>query len=281
MRQPFSFTLCSDDYAIAPGVSRGIIEAVEAGAVTATSVMTTSAWWPESAAALARVAERCDIGVHLNLTLGAPLGAMPTLAPQGRLPTIGTLLKLGRSRRLPLGEIADEIDRQLERFVAVLGRPPDHVDGHQHVQALPAIRPLIFDALARRGWRPALRDSADHLLRIVGRGTTLKKALGVAFIAQDFARQAKRHGLPVNDGFAGFSSFDRAAPYGTLFRRFLRCPGPNHLVMCHPGYVDDQLRALDPVLETREQELAFFTSADFRAALGDANAEVRRFARPI
>lgn len=277
MPKPFAFTLCADDYAIAPGVSRGIIEAVEAGAVTATSVMTTSHWWPDSAGALARVAERCDIGLHLNLTLGAPLGAMATLAPDGRLPTIGTLLRLGRGKRLPLREIAGEIDRQMERFVTVMGRPPDHVDGHQHVQALSAIRPLLFDALARRGWHPALRDSADRPFRVIGRGTTLKKALGLTFIAQDFGRQAAQRAFPVNDGFAGFSSFDASAPYGGLFRRFLRCPGSRHLVMCHPGYVDKHLRSLDPVLETREQELAFFTSPDFKAALAEANARVRRF----
>jgi predicted glycoside hydrolase/deacetylase ChbG (UPF0249 family) len=30
--------------------------------------------------------------------------------------------------------------------------------------------------------------------------------------------------------------------------------------MCHPGYVDEDLKALDPVTTTREQELAFLLS---------------------
>jgi predicted glycoside hydrolase/deacetylase ChbG (UPF0249 family) len=30
--------------------------------------------------------------------------------------------------------------------------------------------------------------------------------------------------------------------------------------MCHPGHVDDELKALDPVTITREQELAFLLS---------------------
>ena len=277
MLKPFSFTLCADDYGIAPGVSRGIIEAIEAGAVTATSAMTTSPWWPEGAGALTRVSDRCDIGLHVNLTAGEPLGPMPMLAPDGKLPTIGTLLRRGRAGSLPLSEIAGEIERQMDRFVAVHGRPPDHVDGHQHVQALSAIRPILFEALRRRGWRPALRDSADHLFRIVGRGTTLKKALGVTFIAQDFGRQATRHGFAINDGFAGYSSFDVTRPYGDLFHRFLRYPGAHHLVMCHPGYVDDALRQVDPVLDARERELAFLTSPGFTHALESAGAEVRRF----
>jgi predicted glycoside hydrolase/deacetylase ChbG (UPF0249 family) len=37
-------------------------------------------------------------------------------------------------------------------------------------------------------------------------------------------------------------------------RRFLEMPGQRHLVMCHPGHVDDTLRRLDPVVESRETE---------------------------
>ncbi|MGE0195710.1 MAG: hypothetical protein AB7P48_08810, partial [Methylocystis sp.] len=32
------------------------------------------------------------------------------------------------------------------------------------------------------------------------------------------------------------------------------------LIMCHPGHVDEDLRKLDPVTITREQELAFLLS---------------------
>jgi hypothetical protein len=37
--------------------------------------------------------------------------------------------------------------------------------------------------------------------------------------------------------------------------------------MCHPGHVDDELAALDPVLVTRETELAFLLSDDFTKML--------------
>ena len=52
MPRAFSFSLCADDYAMTPGVSRGILEALDAGALSATSVMTTSETWPDAAAAL-------------------------------------------------------------------------------------------------------------------------------------------------------------------------------------------------------------------------------------
>jgi predicted glycoside hydrolase/deacetylase ChbG (UPF0249 family) len=216
MSKTFAFSLCADDYAMTPGVSRGILEALDAGALSATSVMTTSPWWPESAQALRPHVGHADIGLHLNLTLGTPLGPMPVLAPDGTLPDIRTLLRLQRAKQLPLDEIAAEIDRQCERFATVFGRPPDHVDGHQHIQALRMIRPLVFEALDRRDWRPWLRDSSDRVWRIPWRGG-LKKALALCVVAEGYGSQVSRRGFTSNDGFAGYSPFDPSLDYGVVF----------------------------------------------------------------
>ena len=83
-------------------------------------------------------------------------------------------------------------------------------------------------------------------------------------------------GLVGNDGFAGFSSFRAADDYAAQFERFLVAPGRQHLVMCHPGFVDDDLRRLDPVLETREHELRFLISARFRELLARRGASLAR-----
>ena len=61
-------------------------------------------------------------------------------------------------------------------------------------------------------------------------------------------------------GLAGFSSFRPDRDYARAFESYLRAPGRRHLVMCHPGYVDEDLKAQDPVTTTREQELAFLLS---------------------
>ena len=262
--------LCADDYAMTPGVSAGILEALEAGAISATSVMTTSPWWPETAPALRPHAAQADIGLHLNLTLGAPLASMPRLAPDGRLPNIGALMRLSRRRALPQDEIAEEIGRQMDRFVEVAGRAPDHVDGHQHVHVLAGIAPLVLEAIARRNWRCWMRDSGDTLWRILARRSTLKKAIGLAVLSDGFRNRAAGAGLKSNDGFAGFSAFDPAASYARQFAHYLISPGPRHLVMCHPGRIDDALRKLDPVVETREQELRFLLSRDLTRTLDKA-----------
>lgn len=256
------------------GVSTGILEAAHAGRVGAASAMTNMGDWPRAARAWARADPPADLGLHVNLSLGAPLGPMPTFAPGDVLPGIGTIL---RSPNVSREEIAAEIGRQVDAFRAQAGHWPTHVDGHQHVHALPAIRPALFDALRQRGLSGvSLRDSGDALGRILLRRSAPRKAVGVAFLTRGFARDARRVGFVCNDGFAGFSAFDPAADMRALFASFLRAPGPGHLVMCHPGHIDDALRSLDPVTDAREAELQFLLSPAWPDLMREMGARLRR-----
>lgn len=264
--------LCADDYAFTPAVSAGIREALAAGRLTATSVMTTRPGWPGEAGALKAVLGDAEAGVHLTLSVGAPLGPMPDFAPGGGFPALGPTIKNALAGSLPLGEIAAEIDRQLDAFEAAFGAPPGFIDGHQHVQVLPGIRGALFDAIARRGWekRLWLRDSADSPLRVMRRGIETRKALTVAALARGFAAAARKRGLAVNQGFSGFSSFDPTKEFGVDFGRYLVAPGKAHLVMCHPGRIDAELAKLDPVVATRPLELEFLLSPAFPERLAAA-----------
>ena len=51
---------------------------------------------------------------------------------------------------LDTDEIRAEVARQLDRFEAGLGFPPDHIDGHQHVHVLPGIRRALLTEVAQR-----------------------------------------------------------------------------------------------------------------------------------
>jgi predicted glycoside hydrolase/deacetylase ChbG (UPF0249 family) len=84
-------------------------------------------------------------------------------------------------------------------------------------------------------------------------------------------------GFALNKGFAGYSAFDPRVDYAADFASYLVAPGPAHLVMCHPGAVDDELRALDPAVESRERELAFFSSSRFREICAEARLMPARF----
>ena len=253
--RPSRVVLCADDYAMTVGVSRSIEELAGAGCLSAASAMVTTRHWPDLGDRARKLRGDIAVGLHLNLTLGSPLGAMPHFAPNNRLPKVGDVTARALRGEIDCKEIAAEVRRQLDRFEEICGHPPDFVDGHQHVHALPGLRHGVLDALANRTWktRPLVRDPADRLASILKRGTALPKALTLAWLARGFGAAARRAGFPVNDSFAGLTDF---APMGTArdFERAAIGAGPLHLVMCHPAHVDHELGAIDPVTERRRIE---------------------------
>jgi len=248
--------LCADDYAMTEGVSRAIGELAAARRLSATSALTTSSHWPRMAPRLLVHRGHLSIGLHVNLTLGQPLGQMPRLAPQGILPPLASLTAWALGGVLDAEEIGAEIGRQLDRFETALGFPPDHIDGHQHVHVLPGVRRALLKEVTRRYpvRAPLMRDPSDRLGAILSRHSTVAKAVTVAALAFGFAHSARKRGLHTNDSFAGFSRFDERQPYAEELAQALSAPGQRHLVMCHPGHPDAELASLDPVVNRRRME---------------------------
>ncbi|MDB5643392.1 MAG: YdjC family protein [Hyphomicrobiales bacterium] len=259
-------TICADDYGLTQAVSSGILEAVEAGRIHATGAMTTRPHWKTAAQDLASLGSAVEAGLHLDLTLGPPLTTMPILAPNGRLPSIGALIRLSQSGRLPEAEIRAEIAAQINAFGEHYGHAPAFIDGHQHAHMLPGIRDWLFEAASARGLSGKIwmRDSADRFSRIIKRGVEAPKAMVVALAGRGFGKAAQARGFSTNEGFSGFSAFDPRRDFSKDFVRFLQAPGQRHLVMCHPGRVDYELEQLDPATYSREQELEFLLSDRFK-----------------
>lgn len=268
--------VCADDYGLTPGVSRGIRELIEARRISATSVMTGSEFWPSEAAALKAVAGDADIGLHVTLTDQAPLGAMPTLAPHGRLPPLATVFRAGLTRRLPLAEIEAEIERQVEAFVMHYGAPPAHIDGHHHMHQLPGVRDIVVRIAARVGrGRTWVRSCAERHAIIARRGIAPLKTAIIGALGPGVARRAVSAGVPINQGFSGAYDFaHEARPLADLFGRFLDGLGASGLMMCHPGYADADLAARDVMTTARETELAFLMSDAWPALLAARGLEI-------
>lgn len=249
--------LCADDFAMSDGVSRGIEELALARRLSATSAFVTLPGWDEQGKRLAGLRSYVATGLHLNLTLGAPLAPSPGLAPDGELAPVTNLIRKCLTAAIRVGEIGAEIDRQLTRFEEATGFPPDFIDGHQHVHALPRVRRALLEVVAARypHSRPLLRDPGDRPAAILKRQTAPHKALAIHALARGFGRRARAAGFPTNHGFAGASAFDLDSPFQEELACFFTARGPRHLVMCHPGYPDAALAELDTVVERRHQEL--------------------------
>lgn len=246
------------------GVSEGILALAEAGRISATSCMTNAPGWSRDAAALRAFRGQLGIGLHLTLTWGRPLGSMPGFTPDGTFPALGPVIRSALGGRLDWSELEAEIGRQLDAFATAMGREPDFVDGHQHVQVLPAIRKALLAVLTVRGLagRLWLRDSADRIPAILARRVAAPKALLVHALASGFGRAAQAAGFAANEGFSGFSPFDPARPVGPDMERYLAALGPRPLVMCHPGR-GRQGDVADEIATAREREFDYLASDAF------------------
>jgi chitin disaccharide deacetylase len=278
--------LCADDYALAPGVSRTILRLVAAHRLTAVSCITASPYWPEHAAWLRPQAGTADIGLHVALTGLKPLGPMPRLCGDGPFPSQQSLMARAFARLLDRREIEVEIARQIDAFEAAFGRLPAFIDGHLHGHQLPMIRDAVISQWKRRLQRQQawLRICDEPLSAIWKRRPVPFKASIISALGRGLRRRARAAGIPANDRFAGVHDFSRRVPYPVLFERFLHGaealpPGRRLLVMCHPGSVDPELQALDPVTDAREDEARFFDSTEFPASLKRHGLTLTRFAQ--
>lgn len=249
--------LCADDYALTRGISAAIEELAAAGRLSATSVLVDRPYWREQGQRILEFRDRLALGLHLNFTLGAPATPMPSLAPGGAFLSHSALLLRAARGGIDPVEVRGEVLRQLDLFERVAGRPPDMIDGHQHVHAYPGLRQPVLEALASRfpGEKPLVRDPSDRLAAIIARRSAVPKAVALALLTRGFSAQARRLGFRTNRGFSGVSNFTSSIGYDVELRRNLESPGACHLVMCHPGYPDEELERLDPVVARRRAEL--------------------------
>lgn len=271
--------LCADDYALTPGISRGIRDLATAGRLGATSAMTVSPYWEQEGQALKGfepyVTGRLAAGMHFTLTDYKPLTSLYELAPTGRLPGLGKLLGLSLRGRIDPDEIAGELMAQIDRFQTVMGVPPAYLDGHHHVHQLPIIRDIVIEITKERlGPRAFVRCCDEPLGGIMRRGVAVPRATIISVLARAFAKKARRQGLRSNRGFRGVRNFESTEDLAQLFGAYLSAPQANMMIMCHPGYDEPVPDIEDEIHARRPEELAFLAGEDFAKLLADHDVEL-------
>ena len=272
---PRPIWLCADDYGISPGVNRAIRDLIARGRLNATSVMMVGAATDrgeiDALESAAKVSPRCAIGLHV--TLSAPFRPLTLhfrpLDGDMFLP-FATLLRAALMRRLDHEIFYAEVKAQLAAFAHAFGRPPDFVDGHQHTQLYPQVRDGFLDAVREAAPTAWVRQGGRDLplLRRLG---AAPKALVLDALSAQFRRRARRTALAFNPAFAGAYDFTRDADFAGLMQNFMEGLPESGLVMCHPGFVDDTLRSLDPMTDVRQREYDYLASEAFPRLLAKTN----------
>lgn len=267
----------ADDLCWTEGVNRGIVEAFRNGIVTSTSLLANGAAFAGGVAA-ARSAHGLGVGVHLNLSDGAPIADPGTvtslLNDEGFFAGGPESLLLRRARRgLPLNEVEAEWDAQIQK-VRDAGIAPSHLDGHKHVHMLPGFFEIAL-RLAKRhaigairvsleasSLRAALSSGQKHRAGVVMKQGV--QARGLKLLARDAREQAGRAGIATADYFCGIAQTGELTLEGvTQFLKSL--PDGTTELMCHPGYVDAALQKTPTRLQdSRQSELHILTDTRIR-----------------
>ena len=219
----------ADDFGRSPGVNRGVIRGHEQGVVTSATLMVG---WPaaEEAAAYAR---QSDLSVGLHLDLGE------WVYRDGEWEQ--------RYQVVPETPeaVTGELDRQLERLEQLVGRPPTHLDSHQHVHR-------------NEPARTALRQAGERLgipVRWFAPGITYSGA----FFGQD------SDGTPLHD----------LITVAALVRAIEALPPGVTELACHPAAEHDHHSAYG---EERIRELETLCDPRVRAAIDRCGVDLRSFA---
>lgn len=262
--------LCADDYGLSHGVNAAIRDLVVRGRLNAVSVMVVSSALSRSEARSLSIlnsgTRRFAIGLHLTLTAPfRPLVQNYSPTADGQFLSLKETFRAAFLRRLKEEKLAVEIAAQMKAFVAIMGRAPDFVDGHQHVHLLPQVRNavlMVTRQVAPQAWIRQCGRKGSRLRRLGDR-----KGLVLDMLSGKMRRLAAKAGLRTNAAFAGTYRFDADADYARLFPGFLRDLPADGLIMCHPGYVDSELQQLDPLTDLREKEHAYLGSDAFPGVL--------------
>jgi hypothetical protein len=256
--------VCADDFGLSPGVSRGILELLEMGRLSATSCMVDYPEFRDYAQALQSFRGHADLGLHFSLT-GSRSIASVALECHLRPPALTVML--------------DEMERQLAKFTDAMAMLPDYIDGHQHVHVLPVVRDAVMQVAKRIG--AYVRVPCDPIGVAMWRRPAPFESFYLSRASRSLAKLTRATSIPTNNGFRGPRTFKEKQLFGALFRRMITGAEEGCLIMCHPGHADAALIGRDPIHEARSQEWNYFAGPEYLVDLENAGLTLSRLREAI
>lgn len=238
----------ADDFGLTRGVSAGILAAHRHGIVTSTTVLVTADLDRRQLDEARAVG--LGLGLHVNLTLGAPLTRGRSLVDGG-----GRFVR--DPRRAAAGaaarEVRAEVEAQITRFQKLVGRPPTHLDSHHHVGLYPPVRDVVLDVARAHGLPVRSQDDAARM-------------------------RARSAGLRTTDHFFGEAGPDAYWSGARTLAALRTLPPGVSEFMAHPGRFDDDL-GYSRYGRQRETELAGLGGPIARGAAAALGITLTTFGR--
>lgn len=271
----------ADDLGLAASVNRGILETVERGVVTSTSLLVNMPAFDDAIARLRAWRERdgrgetLSVGLHFNVVAGRPLVAARALqnARTGEfLPLVALVWKAYRGRLDPR-DIRRELEAQLARAneaLGTLGLRVTHIDSHRHIHCLP----VIFDEVVGT----ARRHGISHVRHPYEKRLLLKRPRSI--LASQVLRAVVSSRPSLDDvAFTGVAAMGSRSFDRDLMTLLSALPAGTTELMVHPGYESPELAAIDRYRRPREREVRALTSPVLRDRILELGVHLTTFGR--
>jgi predicted glycoside hydrolase/deacetylase ChbG (UPF0249 family) len=225
----------ADDYGIAASVSQGIREAHQRGIVTSTTVMIGMDNAEEAVQQALKETPNLALGLHVAVAGKAIKPVLPADEIPSLVRSDGLFYDhpawVEAAASFSADEMSREINAQFERFVAVAGKLPSHLDSHYHATYYHSASVEAMRSLALKHNLPIRHD------RGVGAAT-------IEGIAHPAAFYELEHHKPIE-----------------VLLNFLKTLPENDIIelCCHPGYSNETLSDLDNWTTVREIEIGYLT----------------------
>src|SRR5271166_5119504 len=148
----------ADDFGLAPGVNRAIVELGQAGALSSTTLMATAPYF-SPAVYMAFAQPGLAVGCHVVLVDGSPClrpGEVPSLLDSldssGFRITVGSFISDLLRGRIREEEMEAEAVAQIRRIQSS-GLTVSHIDSHKHLHAFPRVLAPLLRAASHCGVR--------------------------------------------------------------------------------------------------------------------------------
>lgn len=262
----------ADDFGLAPGVNRAILELHAAEVLTSATLM-AQAGATEEAVKMALAMPTLGIGCHVVLVDGTPVSDMskiPSLVDRttGNFhPSLGAFLKRSFTARIRSADVEAEAFAQIS-LLQSFGLRLTHIDTHKHIHMFPAILRSVLRAAKAAGIH-TVRNPFEPIwsLNATTNAPDLRRAELVLLrrFESKFRRIVEEEGFLTTDGAVGVLATG-TVNIATIHALLDAMPDGTFELVSHPGYRDTQLaKAKTRLLESREIERnALMAIKDYR-----------------
>lgn len=258
--KPKRLIVTADDVGLDDGMLLGTLQAHHQGIVTACSVVANGVAF-DSAAESLRSTPKLEVGVHLTLVEERALTTGETM-PRN-------YVQFGRAyfaKQLRLGWIESELRAQVRRVIDT-GLTVTHLNGHQHLHALPGVFAIAV-RLAEEFGIPYVRVPRDA--KIKGAPVRVASVAVLAAFAKRSARALNGRSVYANHATTGITEAGHLDT-PTLLRLIAQLPDGTTELVTHPGL---GVRRYPHWEYQWERETAALCDPEVHAALADAGVEL-------